>query len=215
VELLSREISPFAARVRVSILAKQLPVRVVDNPDVNAPEFAHHNALRRVPVLVLDDGTALAESDTIVEYLEDAYPHRPLRPVDPVQRARVRLIARVAELYVFPTAVPLFAARASGDAQRIDAQFGALDVTLGQLASFMSDSTQGWHAWGDSLTIADGALAPFLFYVHFLGMACGKAPFANHPRLQRFWSGAQTEPVLGAVIQQIANAMSARQVAKA
>jgi glutathione S-transferase len=53
---------------------------VIDGPDVGSPDFARRNPLQRVPVLVLDDGTALAESDTIVEYLEDAHPERPLRP---------------------------------------------------------------------------------------------------------------------------------------
>src|SRR5262245_66030756 len=96
-ELHSREISPFAARVRVSILAKELPVLIVDNPDVASDAFGKLNPLRRVPVLVLDDGKAIPESETIVEYLEDAYPGRPLRPTDSGDRARVRLIARVAE----------------------------------------------------------------------------------------------------------------------
>jgi glutathione S-transferase len=77
--------------------------------------------MRRVPVLVLDDGRVLPESDAIVEYLEDAYPQVPLRPEDAVDRARVRLIARVAELYVFPATVPIFAARAAGDTEQIAA----------------------------------------------------------------------------------------------
>ena len=58
-DLYSRDRSPFAARVRVSILAKGLPVRIITDPDVGTPEFGQHNPLRRVPVLVLDDGAAL------------------------------------------------------------------------------------------------------------------------------------------------------------
>jgi len=55
-ELYSREISPFAARVRASILAKELPVHIIDNPDVASDAFGKLNPMRRVPVLVLDDG---------------------------------------------------------------------------------------------------------------------------------------------------------------
>ena len=209
-ELQSRQISPFAARVRVSLLAKELPVHVIDNPDVTSDAFGKLSPLRRVPVLVLDDGTTLPESDTIVEYLEDAYPNRPLRPTDAIGRARVRLIARVAELYVFPAALPIFGALGSGDPMRLDELFGSLDDALRTAASFLQERSPSWHAWGSQLTTADGALAPFLFYVQFLGQACGRAPLARHPRLQQFWEGAQQEPVLAKVTFEIAQALQAR-----
>jgi glutathione S-transferase len=214
VKLYSREISPYAARVRVSIFAKQLPIQVVDDPDVSTAEFARHNSLRRVPVLICDNDSALPESDTIVEYLEDAFPERSLRPIDPMHRARVRLIARVVELYVFPAAVPIFAARATGDVQRLNELFDALDATLTQLTSFLDPSNATWHAWGDRLTTADGALAPFLFYVNFLSKACGREPFEKHDRLQTFWAGAKSEPVLATVIDEIGRAMMSRQGGK-
>jgi glutathione S-transferase len=212
-ELYSREISPYASRVRVSVLAKDLPVRIVDQPDVASEAYGKLNPLRRVPVLVLDDGTAIVESDTIVEYLEDAYPRVPLRPTDPTDRARVRLIARVAEQYVFPAAVPLFTALATRDAERIEALFATVDQALGNLSSFLPERQTSWHAWGNQLTTADGALAPFLFYVHYLGQACGRSPFAKHPRLERFWEGSQQDPVLSTVTGQIASAFRARRSA--
>jgi len=209
-ELYSREISPFASRVRVSILAKELPVRIIDQPDVGSDAFGKLNPLRRVPLLVLDDGTSIPESETIVEYLEDAYPRVPLRPTAPGERARVRLIARVAELYVFPAAVPIFAALAARDAERVDALFAGLDQALGWLASFVPERRSGWHAWGDRLTTADGALAPFLFYVHHLGHVSGRTPLTKHATLQRFWEGAQEDPVLSTVTGQITQAFRAR-----
>lgn len=209
-KLYSRDISPFASRVRVSILAKELPIQLVADPDVGSAAFAALSPLRRVPVLVLDDGTAIPESDTIVEYLEDAYPSIPLRPNGAVDRARVRLIARVAELYLFPAVVPIFGALSARDAARVDGLFGELDRALGSLASLVPGRSTGWRAWGDQLTTADGALAPFLFYVHHLGQASGRAPLAAHARLQQFWEGAQQDPVLSKVIGQIAQAFRAR-----
>jgi glutathione S-transferase len=209
VELFSRDISPFSARVRVSILAKQLPIRILDNPDVGSAEFGRLSALRRVPVLVLDDGTALPESDTIVEYLEDAFPEAPLRPTDALARARARLIARVAELYVFPACLPIFGALAAGDVQQLDVHFKALDAALTQLSALFDRSAQHWHAVGESLTTADGALAAFLWYAQFLGSTCDRPVLLRHAVLERFWSGAQSHPVLSTVTQQMAAAMSA------
>lgn len=209
-DLYSRNISPFSARARISIMAKGLSVRVIDSPDVRSPDFTALNPLQRVPVLVLDDGTVLAESDTIVEYLEDAYPEIPLRPAAAADRARVRLIARVAELYVFPAVVPIFVARATGDAAQVSGLFDALELQLRHLERALDASASTtWHAFGNTLTTADGALAPFLFYVDLLGKTCARTPLAGCPRLQRFWDGAQSQPVLAAVIGQIAQAMAA------
>jgi glutathione S-transferase len=210
VELYSREISPFAARVRVSVLAKNLPIRIIHDPDVSSDAFGRLNPLRRVPVLVLDDGTAIPESEAIVEYLEDAYPNAPLRPAELHARTRSRLVSRISELYVFPAVVPLFAALATGDQPQIDKLFGQLEQALRNLSSFMRAEDASWHACGDRLSTADGALAPFLFYVQVVGQACGRAPLGNHTRLQRFWDGAQQEPVLSAVIAQLAHAFHAR-----
>ena len=208
-ELHSRDISPFAARVRVSILAKSLPIRVLDDPDVGSEAFGALNPLRRVPVLVLDDGTAIPESETIVEYLEETHPEPALQPADPVARARVRLVSRVAELYVFAAVLPIFAAFATRDPQQIETGFAGLDSALGKLSPFLDARTRSWHCFGDRLTTADGALAPFLFYVDMLGRRCGRAPLAKHARLERFWDGARSQPVLATVIGQIGRAMAA------
>jgi len=52
-----------------------------------------------VPFLELD-GATLAESQVICEYLEDAFPQRPLYPRDPLERARVRELIAFLELHV-------------------------------------------------------------------------------------------------------------------
>lgn len=205
-ELYSRAISPFAARVRVSILAKDLPIRVIDAPDVTSAAFAEINPYRRVPVLILDDGTALPESEVIVEYLEDRYPQVCLRPADIAQRARTRLIARAAELYLFPAVVEIFRARATaaGDPARLADLFAALDGNVGQLEALMDRTSPSWHVCGASLTLGDGALAPFLAYVDQLTTASGRDLLDGRPRLAQFWDGARRDPVLSSIMQEIA-----------
>jgi len=46
------------------------------------------------------DGMRLRESSVILEYLEDAYPQKPLLPRDPLERARVREIVVFLELHM-------------------------------------------------------------------------------------------------------------------
>src|ERR1700753_1050520 len=98
-KLFSLALSPFAARVRAAIYAKGLPVEIVTPPSDwrTSAEFRKLNPLVRIPVLVLDDGTAVAESGVIVEYLEDAHSEVSLRPRAPKDLARARYITQVAE----------------------------------------------------------------------------------------------------------------------
>ena len=133
-KLYSLPLSPYSARVRGAIYAKQLDVEIVMPPDGwrQSEEFRQLNPARRVPVLVLNDGTALPESRVIVEYLEDAFPAISLRPKSTKDLAHVRLITEVAETYVMQSLMPIFLVL---DAERVDqkaaaAGFEKLDAGL-------------------------------------------------------------------------------------
>jgi glutathione S-transferase len=54
------------------------------------PEYLKLNPFGVVPTLV-HDGAPIANSFCIMEYVEDVFPEKPLRPADPVQRAKSRL----------------------------------------------------------------------------------------------------------------------------
>lgn len=54
----------------------------------------------KIPALTTADGRHLSEAGVICDYLDEAYPQRPLYPADAFARARVRQINRIAELYL-------------------------------------------------------------------------------------------------------------------
>ncbi|MCR9094239.1 MAG: glutathione S-transferase family protein [bacterium] len=58
------------------------------------PEYVKLNPSHVVPTLV-DDGRAFVESTLINEYVDEAYPEKPLRPTDPAGRHAVRLWTRM------------------------------------------------------------------------------------------------------------------------
>jgi glutathione S-transferase len=64
-----------------------------------APEYLALSPMGKVPYAEID-GTRLAESEVILEYLEDAYPQKPLLPRDPLARAKVRELVTVIELHL-------------------------------------------------------------------------------------------------------------------
>jgi glutathione S-transferase len=63
------------------------------------PEYLALNPMGKVPFMEVD-GTRLIESEVILEYLEDAYPQKPLLPKDPLARAKVRELVTVIELHM-------------------------------------------------------------------------------------------------------------------
>ena len=58
------------------------------------PDYLKLNPNGVAPTLV-HDGEAIVESTVINEYLEEAFPERPLLPADPLDRARVRSLVRI------------------------------------------------------------------------------------------------------------------------
>ncbi|MBW2234731.1 MAG: glutathione S-transferase family protein [Deltaproteobacteria bacterium] len=57
--------------------------------ETRTPEFKRKNPFGNVPVVELDDGTALAESMAIIRYLEELHPQPPLLGATPLERAEI------------------------------------------------------------------------------------------------------------------------------
>ena len=200
-KLFSLALSPYAARVRVAVHAKKLPVEIVSPPSDwrTSPEFRKLNPLVRVPVLVLDDGTALAESGVIVEYLEDTYPETSLRPRSPKDLARVRFITQVGEHYVMPSIMPLFGLfdTKARDEAAITAQLAKLDAALKQLNDLLPPGT---YASGDQLTTADAWLTPLRYSLEGLMNFSGRTQILDrHDAVRAYADVARRDAHLGRV----------------
>lgn len=84
--------------VKHALMAKGIPFRE-DIVYPGTPELLAVNPTGKVPAMTTARGTLLGESSVLLEYLEDAYPDKPLYPAEPEARARVRQLMKVAELY--------------------------------------------------------------------------------------------------------------------
>jgi glutathione S-transferase len=157
-QLISLPVSPFAARVRIAIYAKDLQVSLLP-PPAGWPHAWHGTMgpIGRVPVLICEDGL-FPESEVILEYLEERFPSPPLLPGAPKDRARARLLARVVDLYLMPPIVAL-ARPDVDDEQRPSLVAAVLEAThtIDELIG------AGVFAAGENLSLADCALAPALF----------------------------------------------------
>ncbi|HEV8388809.1 MAG TPA: glutathione S-transferase family protein [Dongiaceae bacterium] len=209
-KLYSLPLSPYAARVRGAIYAKKLQVEIVPPPaDRASPEFRALNPAGRIPILILDDGTALPESGVIVEYLEDAFPAVPLRPKQARELARVRLIITVADLYVMQAVMPIFYLLDSGasDEQAVAAGFEKLDAGLAHLESLLRP---GAYAEGDRIGMADVWLTPVRFTLDgMIGFAKRPDLLDRYPAITSYIDVIKRDPALSRVWQEMTDGLKA------
>jgi len=115
-ELYHAGLTACSKKVRLCLKEKRLSYvsRFVDlgRFEQHRPEYLALNPNGLVPTLV-HDGTAIVESSVINEYLEDVFPEVPLRPADPVERARCRLWTKLADEALGPNMVVAFSGPSS------------------------------------------------------------------------------------------------------
>jgi glutathione S-transferase len=70
--------SPYTRKVRVALIEKRMECEfVIEAPHTPGSHVKTFNPLGKIPVLVLDDETAIYDSRVIVEHLDNASPgHR-------------------------------------------------------------------------------------------------------------------------------------------
>src|SRR5690606_26903571 len=67
-----------------------------------APDYLAVNPQGLVPALVWEDGTMIAQSLAIIEFLDEVRPEPPLLPADPLGRAWVRMLSQMIACDIHP-----------------------------------------------------------------------------------------------------------------
>ncbi|BBI67021.1 glutathione S-transferase [Psychrobacter sp. KH172YL61] len=83
-------------------------------------EFTKINPMQTVPVLTLDDGTVLNDSQAVCEYLDRVYGERSVMGNDVIQRAQVCSMRRIAEFEVMYNLMLAFQHSHPSKAQRVE-----------------------------------------------------------------------------------------------
>lgn len=161
--LYSRADCPLSHRVRI-VLAEKGIVADVINVDVNNPpeDLLDINAYNSVPTLV-DRDLVLYDSMVIMEYLDERFPHPPLMPVDPVSRARTRMMLHRIDKDWYGLVADLTGtdkARAEQARNMLRSDFTMLSPLLAKKPFFMSDE----------FALIECAVAPILWRLPCFGM---------------------------------------------
>jgi len=100
IKLCGFRISNYHNKVRIALLEKGVAFEEDENVKPSQEgDYLAKSPMGKVPYLQVN-GTRIRESSAILEYLEDAFPQKPLLPKDPIERARVRELVIFIELHL-------------------------------------------------------------------------------------------------------------------
>ena len=139
------------------------------------------NPYASIPTLT-DRELVIYDSGVIIEYLDERYPHPPLMPVSPVDRAKIRLVLVSLEADIVSTAIELDAALGSRNENSLRKKLKSmLNASLDLFSSNM-------YFLNDELTVIDCVLAPILWRLEYFGISLGKEQKAITDYMERVFS---------------------------
>lgn len=160
--------SPYARKVRIVLHEKKIECPLtIDNPWSTDAVVSQFNPLGKVPVMVLDDGSALFDSRVIVEYLDHVSPVARLIPAEHRQAVQVKRWEALAD-GICDAAVAIVVERRRDTTQQdpewMQRQQGKVDAGLRLLSDDLNH-----RAWcnGESYSLADIAVGVCLGYLDF------------------------------------------------
>lgn len=177
--------SPFARKVRIALLEKQLAFELIEVDLSNrSADFVAASPLGKVPVLVDEDGTRVFDSTVICEYLEDRYPQPSLLGNDHVTRLKHRALDELADT-VGEQAVKLFYSERESAAGLNKAKRG-LEQALDELEQRVSSG-----AVPAEFGLGHAAVISALGY---LGYRLGSAEIDKRPALAAWTAALSSRP---------------------
>ncbi len=198
---------PYSRKIRLILAEKKLDFTTqIERYWEKRPEFLQLNLAGHVPVLIDLNGSVLATSVAIAEYLEEAYPDRPLIGEGLPQRAEVRRLMAwfdeqfghgISKCLVFEKNIKRYmklTGNTGPDSNAIRQAKGALHTHLDYI-SWLVDR-RNWLA-GDHFSLADITAAAHLSVIDYLG----DVPWESHSLAKEWYSRIKSRPTFRTFLQ--------------
>ncbi|MDY6947068.1 MAG: glutathione S-transferase family protein [Pseudomonadota bacterium] len=215
-----------AAKVLFALEEKNIAFEdaVIDRHELTAPWYLALNPNGVVPTIV-HDGNVIIESTVILNYLDDAFEGHPLRPADPVRKARMNYWMKVMDdmLNHLGAATYAMALRQSYLAlskEKLEQYYAAIPdydrrerrrdivenglespsvrssiVELMKFQAMADADLAGKEYLCSDFSIADISLAAFAWRLEPLGLL----DTGNRPNLGAWWNRTQARPAFAAI----------------
>ena len=183
IKLYSSGVSPDSHRTRIVLEEKELPVETFELDEDKLPaDFTKINPYGKLPT-VIDRDVVFFESSVVNEYLDERYPHPPLKPGSPAERAQMRLAVMRIEQEVYPLHYNLVRLKKKSEpAKKMRAYLESLDGYLANQIFFI----------GEQYSLADITLAPVLWRLESNGIST-----IDWPHLEAYMDRVFERPAFG------------------
>ncbi|HBR69525.1 MAG TPA: glutathione S-transferase [Rhodospirillaceae bacterium] len=188
---------PYSRKVRVALAEKGLEFELkIEKVWERRTEFLALNPAGDVPVLIEQDGTILANSQVICEYLEEVYPETNLLGSDPVQRAETRRLVgwfdvkfnrEVTDNLIGEKLMKRFLKLGEPHGPSIRAGHANIHYHLDYIG-FLTEKRK-WLA-GDRFSLADIAAASHLSAIDYIG----DVPWEEHEAAREWYAKVKSRP---------------------
>jgi len=193
-------LSNYHNKVRLALMEKGVPFDedMTVHPS-QSPEYVALSPMGKVPYVQIG-GTRLCESEVILEYLEDAYPEKPLLPKDPVARAKVRELVTVMELHLELVVRRMYGGLFFGGKFSDETKAAVeRDIAKG-VRAFKALAKFDPFVAGQELTIADCAAAVHLPLVSLVGkLGFGRDFLDDVPQVKPYLQMLKQRPAFAAI----------------
>ena len=171
-------------RVRIALHLKEIPYEYVAVGTLQPGQYAAINPQQLLPALEID-GQIITQSAAILDYLETAYPERPLLPADPVVRAQAIAMGAIVAAEMHALTVQRVRRFLGSD---LDASEGGvqqwvshwLGLGYGALEDLLARRPTQWpYCFGASPGWADLFVVPQVANGRRLGLDLGRFPLVT------------------------------------
>lgn len=178
-KLLSSDICPFVQRVAALLETKQIHYEVEKIDLRNKPDwFLNISPRGQVPVLILDDGNVLYESNAICEYIDEAYPVS-LHPENLLDKAESRTLCDLASDYYMVQC----STQRSVDEKSLEQRRAEFVKVFAIIEKYLDD---GPYFSGNSLSMVDIAWIPLLHRAELVKIFTGYDFLTDFPKASKW-----------------------------
>ncbi len=192
-KLIGSHTSPYTRKVRVVLAEKKIEYDfMLDSPWASDSEVPDYNPLGKIPVLVLDDDTALFDSRVIVEYIDNVTPNNKLFPAPNRERIEVKRWEALADGLCDAAVAALLEGKRPPSPEGTawtERQHAKLTRSLAFMSEELDDKS---FCMGTHISMADLAVGTALGYL------CFRFPAINwqeaHPNLAKLYDKLMQRP---------------------
>ena len=193
INLYSDSRCPFSHRARIVLNKKDMDFKIIDVNINLRQDLMILNPYNETPVLVDDidknnkkKDLVLLDTNIICEYIDERFPHPQLMPIEPSERARLRMLMHHFERELF-THVRYLDNNLNNPKTKkdLDKTRKAISAVLDNLSQVFLNNAQ--YVFGNSFSLLDAAILPLIWRLNYYQIDTKKSWNANSGVSNCFW----------------------------